>query len=293
MRPKLIYLGLVFLLLFGLVSASEVSISKVTFPSKIAPSSDKTLEIKFTVTTDIGGGDEAEGNLVVENLNDKNPDGTYVKTEVPFSFTGPGSKIVSTKIIPWGKYDGKTINFRAKVVYSINKATQAKENSFGEQIGVFVTSNPSGSETITLPTPQAAPECTSNSNCASDKKCSAGKCVAVTGTCGYALNHAWVAYECCVDVDCGSEKECRENTCYNIPVVQTPVDNSPPEQVNNVPNNNLANTSPPANGSMETKGIKETVMDNIYLVGAGTCCCTTILIIAAVLIYMFVINKKK
>ncbi|MFH1221920.1 MAG: right-handed parallel beta-helix repeat-containing protein [Candidatus Micrarchaeota archaeon] len=59
----------------------------------------------------------------------------------------------------------------------------------------------------------AKPLCTSDVECSADKYCSNGNCVAVTGTCGHAVNHAWVAYACCADSDCTGNDLCQSHVC--------------------------------------------------------------------------------
>jgi hypothetical protein len=63
------------------------------------------------------------------------------------------------------------------------------------------------------------PECVSGSDCEGFEFCSdAGDCENVTGDCGYAENHTWIAYECCADADCGNESLlCANNACIGKP----------------------------------------------------------------------------
>lgn len=60
------------------------------------------------------------------------------------------------------------------------------------------------------------PDCTTNLGCPSNASCAAGKCVPVTGECGFPRNHEWVAYECCDDSACPADRECRNNACIEV-----------------------------------------------------------------------------
>lgn len=55
--------------------------------------------------------------------------------------------------------------------------------------------------------------CYINSDCADTEYCNANACTEVTGTCGYAENHAWVSYACCADTDCMAGRVCSSHTC--------------------------------------------------------------------------------
>ncbi len=57
------------------------------------------------------------------------------------------------------------------------------------------------------------PQCTDSSSCADYQACLAQECVNLSGTCGYAANHAWTSYACCSDSDCGNISMCVSNTC--------------------------------------------------------------------------------
>ncbi|MFH1222533.1 MAG: right-handed parallel beta-helix repeat-containing protein [Candidatus Micrarchaeota archaeon] len=57
--------------------------------------------------------------------------------------------------------------------------------------------------------------CTSDADCSSDKYC-AGVCTPVTGTCGYASDHRWVAYTCCADGDCAGDEYCGNHDCKKV-----------------------------------------------------------------------------
>lgn len=57
------------------------------------------------------------------------------------------------------------------------------------------------------------PECLDDSDCSDNKRCSSGKCLAVTGECGHAEGHSWVGYECCSDTECGPASRCVDNAC--------------------------------------------------------------------------------
>jgi len=59
----------------------------------------------------------------------------------------------------------------------------------------------------------AAPACTADSECPSDKRCSGGSCVSVPCECGNVENHECVSYDCCSDADCPDGKSCKEHVC--------------------------------------------------------------------------------
>lgn len=61
------------------------------------------------------------------------------------------------------------------------------------------------------------PECVQDGDCADDQYCANNECVNVTGTCGYAANHSWMAYDCCSDSDCGADSLCTGNRCVLLP----------------------------------------------------------------------------
>ncbi|MFH2106037.1 MAG: hypothetical protein ABII22_02155 [Candidatus Micrarchaeota archaeon] len=66
------------------------------------------------------------------------------------------------------------------------------------------------------PTPQTTPECTTDSDCLNSETCIGGSCAAVTGVCGYASDHEWVAYDCCMDSDCLSGYSCVSHECVSV-----------------------------------------------------------------------------
>lgn len=57
------------------------------------------------------------------------------------------------------------------------------------------------------------PECSVNEDCSYDERCADGKCLKITGDCGYASNHEWIEYECCSNEDCGENEECKTHVC--------------------------------------------------------------------------------
>lgn len=60
------------------------------------------------------------------------------------------------------------------------------------------------------------PECRSDSECADTQFCTGGRCTDITGACGRAANHRWVAYECCSDEGCAGNEVCSENRCARL-----------------------------------------------------------------------------
>ncbi|MBI5159227.1 right-handed parallel beta-helix repeat-containing protein [Candidatus Micrarchaeota archaeon] len=59
--------------------------------------------------------------------------------------------------------------------------------------------------------------CTSSSDCAGNQACEGGACAELSGSCGYAQNHAWHNYECCSNAACPQGKACELNShsCKN------------------------------------------------------------------------------
>jgi hypothetical protein len=61
------------------------------------------------------------------------------------------------------------------------------------------------------------PECANDYDCPDAARCTAaGKCVNVTGVCGYASDHVWNRYECCENADCGDKQACIGYSCVNL-----------------------------------------------------------------------------
>jgi hypothetical protein len=70
-------------------------------------------------------------------------------------------------------------------------------------------------------TPAVSTECVSDSDCATDRKCSlSGSCIAVECECGYVSNHICHAYDCCNDHGCQQGKMCQDHVCVNQPPKQ-------------------------------------------------------------------------
>lgn len=68
--------------------------------------------------------------------------------------------------------------------------------------------------------PPTSPEkkaCIVDEQCTDDEYCANGFCTKVTGICGYAEDHKWIAYECCADADCAEGQECKDHKCIGIP----------------------------------------------------------------------------
>jgi len=67
-----------------------------------------------------------------------------------------------------------------------------------------------------------APECTTDSDCASDKLCSNGQCIPVQCDCGSVQSHACVAYRCCTDTQCPQGQVCTNHACVAQPQCTPP-----------------------------------------------------------------------
>lgn len=78
---------------------------------------------------------------------------------------------------------------------------------------------------LTVEPYQKLQSCVSDLGCAGDSSCSAGVCTLVTGACGYASGHAWVAYACGPEPDCprcAGNASCENRTCIANPLPITP-----------------------------------------------------------------------
>ncbi len=164
-------------------SSSSDSTTEVT-PSSSFDCTTKTLTV--TVSTKVNGG--------TIKLVDKT---------IPFQST------VTSKVS-----NGKaTFTISESGTYKIIEGSLPSGYSLtAKEIVIDLTACESGEEPIV--------ECITNSDCSSTKECISNDCVAVTGTCGYASNHAWVSYECCSNTDCTEEGfECLAHECKEEQVV--------------------------------------------------------------------------
>ena len=59
-------------------------------------------------------------------------------------------------------------------------------------------------------------QCCSDDACAGDEDCIDHLCLRLTGSCGRALNHTWYQYDCCTDADCGAGKGCSDHACVVV-----------------------------------------------------------------------------
>ncbi len=120
------------------------------------------------------------------------------------------------------------------------------------------------------------PECLDDAGCGGFEFCAAGVCQNVTGECGYADNHAWVAYGCCADADCGNESlECKNNTCM---AKQLPPE--PPANENATPPSGDAhNGSLPSPGNGGKDVAREAQSDSFQLVLAIIAAAVALLVI--------------
>lgn len=67
----------------------------------------------------------------------------------------------------------------------------------------------------------ARPQCLADAECPDNAQCANGRCVAVTGDCGFAIGHVWQQYDCCVDADCGAGFACAQNACTPVEAPNT------------------------------------------------------------------------
>ncbi|MEM3071440.1 MAG: PEGA domain-containing protein [Candidatus Anstonellales archaeon] len=61
--------------------------------------------------------------------------------------------------------------------------------------------------------------CDDDSQCLDNQYCSWGRCLQISGKCGYAANHTWINYECCSSLDCKEGEECIDNRCVISPLI--------------------------------------------------------------------------
>jgi len=87
------------------------------------------------------------------------------------------------------------------------------------------TAPPGAGEEQPPPTTGPEFECTSNADCEDAEYCAmlataaGGNCEPVVGECGYAANHAWVAYECGDEAGCptcDTGYECSDHSCVYV-----------------------------------------------------------------------------
>jgi hypothetical protein len=95
----------------------------------------------------------------------------------------------------------------------------------GMNVNIFASKSGYASESITedlvacsqcagQEQPTGAPGgCSSDGDCADNRKCSQGSCVPVECACGAVSAHSCNSYECCSDAQCGAGKVCVNNAC--------------------------------------------------------------------------------
>lgn len=64
---------------------------------------------------------------------------------------------------------------------------------------------------------QEQPGCSSDAQCAADKRCVNGACESVPCTCGIVQNHQCTRYACCADADCVAGMVCQDHVCKQKP----------------------------------------------------------------------------
>jgi parallel beta-helix repeat protein len=64
------------------------------------------------------------------------------------------------------------------------------------------------------------PECATDSDCSSDKRCLEQMCVPVPCECGVVETHQCSSYECCSDAQCAVDESCQSHVCSKKPVYE-------------------------------------------------------------------------
>ncbi len=196
------------------VSPNVLTVLPASNPSSV---SNQALNSPFTLT------------IIVYN-----PSGTNITTSYSFTYT---TSVISLSGSTSGSLtvaSGDTTTLTRSVTPTNYFSGEKVLFNLGTNPGAFTTtlstvSAPSGKvdkkivvEEETPPDttkPAVTTICSADSACAADEYCSEGKCIKVTGTCGYASDHKWIKYECCEDNDCATGYECKEHKCVEKEIV--------------------------------------------------------------------------